>query len=359
MSISPTHLTTGVLSPFLPGTKIQYAWDSTSLGYLKTCPRLYQYIMLDGWSGKGESIHLKFGQHYHSALENYDKLRASGLDHETALRDVIRDLLVDTWIYPEPDPSSNPMTSDGSEQGRPWTVDETTKAGKYKNRHSLVRSVIYYLDDHRDDPAKVYILDGGKPAVELSFRFELEWGPKAALDQVKENDPGYLAPEEMAQPYLLCGHLDKVVDFNGVLFDMDHKTTTTTPGDYYFDSFSPNNQMTLYTLAAKVILAAPIKGVIINACQLLVDDTKFKRGFTHRTSGQLTEWTHDLRYWFAQAEHYAANDYWPMNDTSCDKFGGCKFREVCSKDPQVREVYLKSNFEKLPLEERWNPLKPR
>jgi hypothetical protein len=31
------------VSPFLPGTKIQFAWDSTSLGMLKTCPRLYQY----------------------------------------------------------------------------------------------------------------------------------------------------------------------------------------------------------------------------------------------------------------------------------------------------------------------------
>lgn len=346
MTISSTHLTTGVLSPFLPGTKIQYAWDSTSLGYLKTCPRLYQYIMLDGWSGKGESIHLRFGQHYHSALENYDKRRAEGLDHEEALYDTVQALLADTW---------------DSETGRPWTVDETTKAGKYKNRHSLVRSVIYYLDDHRDDPAKVYILDGGKPAVELSFRFELEWGPNYTRRVTVETDIGPMdgIEESEPQPYLLCGHLDKVVDFNGALFDMDHKTTTTTPGDYYFDGFNPNNQMTLYTLAAKVILAAPIKGVIINACQLLVDDTKFKRGFTHRTSGQLEEWTHDLRYWFAQAEHYAANEYWPMNDTSCDKFGGCKFREVCSKDPQVREVYLKSNFDKLPLEERWNPLKPR
>jgi hypothetical protein len=48
-----------VQSPFLPGTKIQFAIDSTSLGYLKTCPRLYEYIMIEGWSPKDDSVHLQ------------------------------------------------------------------------------------------------------------------------------------------------------------------------------------------------------------------------------------------------------------------------------------------------------------
>ena len=44
-------------SPFLPGTKIQYAWDSTSLGWLKTCPSLYFYHMIEGWRMKGGRYH--------------------------------------------------------------------------------------------------------------------------------------------------------------------------------------------------------------------------------------------------------------------------------------------------------------
>lgn len=58
------------VSPFIDGTKVQYAWDSTSLGWLKECPRKYQYHMLEGWSGRGESIHLEFGILYHGALES-------------------------------------------------------------------------------------------------------------------------------------------------------------------------------------------------------------------------------------------------------------------------------------------------
>ena len=43
-------------SPFLPGTKIQYALDSTSLGNFKTCPRLYYYTNILGWQPKEETM---------------------------------------------------------------------------------------------------------------------------------------------------------------------------------------------------------------------------------------------------------------------------------------------------------------
>ena len=48
-----------------------------------------------------------------------------------------------------------------------------------------------------------------------------------------------------------------------------------------------------------------------------------------------------------------------MNDTACDKFGGCKFRSICSKSPQVREQFLRSDFVKLEEKDQWNPLKSR
>ena len=320
-------------SPFLPGTKIQFAWDSTTLGALKTCPRLYQYQYIEGWGSADESVHLTFGSHYHHALENYARSRAAGIDHEDSIHDVVRQLLIDTW--------------NGE---APWTVDEETKAGKYKNRHSLVRTVIDYLDWYKDDPAQVYIKADGEPAVELSFRFELEWGPKC--EQVGIDNAAL-------QPFLLCGHLDRVVEFAGDLYVMDHKTTTSTLSTYYFDQWSPSNQMTLYTIASQIILDSPIKGVIIDGTQLLVDSARFIRGFTYRTPDQITEWLTDLRDWLARAEGYATANYWPMNDTACDKFGGCRFREVCSKSPQVREQFLKSDFTKLGEEDKWNPLRPR
>jgi len=319
-----------VESCFLPGTDIQFAWDSTSLGLMKTCPRLYQYTMIEGWTSKGEAIHLRFGIEYHQALHDFELALASGADFEDAVRITVRLLLERTHDFnPEPQtPSENLKTKD-----------------------HLLRTVIWYLDHFSDDPAKTVILDNGKPAIELSFKFELDWGP-----MTDQNPP--LTPTH-SQPYLLCGHLDRVVNFQDDLFVMDRKTTTSTPGPYYFNQFEPNNQMTLYSLASQVILSSPVKGVIIDAAQIAVGFSRFTRSFTYRTKDQLEEWLGDLKFVLANAEDYAAEGYWPMNDTACDKFGGCRFRTICSKSPQVREQFLQSNFAQQEPEDRWNPLKKR
>jgi hypothetical protein len=346
MTIDESNLTSReTQSPFLFGTKIQYAWDSTSLNAVKTCPRLYQYTIIDGWASKFESVHLRFGIEYHQALQEYDVSRANGVLHEDSIHDVVRALL---------------------ERTADWSPDPTTKAGKYKNRQTLIGLVIDYLDHFSDDPAETYIKADGTPAVELSFRFELDWGPKGQGPQKLEDYPvdneGYIKTDKLPtyQPYLLCGHLDRVVNFNDSLMVMDRKTTTTTLSQYYFAQYEPNNQMSLYTFAGQIIMDAPIKGTIIDAAQVMLDKpNRFVRGFTFRTPSQIEEWLTDLKLTLARAEEYATNDYWPMNDTACDKFGGCRFREICSKDPAVRNNFLKADFIQQEPDMRWNPLKSR
>lgn len=302
------------MSPFLSGTHIQFAWDSTSLGWLKTCPRMYQYYMIEGWKPKGTGLHLIFGQWYHSALELYDKLRQKQ-DHASALRAVVHDLLKWTWI-----------------DGKPWDSGDGNK-----NRETLVRTIIWYLEQFENDPARTVILSGGKPAVELSFRMELDYGPAAH------------------QPYVLCGHLDRLTSFQDAYYVMDRKTTKSTLGQYYYDQYDPDNQMTLYTIAAKVIYNTPVKGVIIDAAQIAVGFSRFGRGFTYRTEEQLDEWLDNARVWFRQAEAYAREGFWPMNDKACHNYGGCAFRKVCSKTPSMRQRFLESDFDKKP----WNPLEVR
>ena len=45
-----------------------------------------------------------------------------------------------------------------------------------------------------------------------------------------------------------------------------------------------------------------------------------------------------------------------MNPSSCGNYGGCEFRHICSKSPQVREMFLKGDFSKGAV---WNPLERR
>lgn len=314
-------------SPFLPGTKIQYSWDSTSLGWLKGCPRLYYYSMILGYRGKDESVHLRFGLEYHRALQDYDIYKTADLTHAEAMHLVVKELLERTFE---------------------WKSDND-----YKNRDNLVRTVIWYLDKWKDDPAKTVVLDGGQAAVELSFRFELDWGPRVTYNSTGEGSP---------QPYILCGHLDRVVSFQDELYVMDRKTTKSQPSPWYYSQYEPDNQMSLYSLGGQVVLGAPVRGVIIDVAQVLQDTSVFGRGFTYRTKDQTEEWLKDLKILLRQAEEYATEDYWPMNDKFCGTYRseesgsvGCPFRDICSKSPHVRERFLESNYRKEP----WNPLIPR
>lgn len=313
-------------SCFLPGTRTQTAWDSTSLTAFKSCPRYYQYTILEGWQPKDESVHLRFGQELHLALQNYEESRAADIPHDEAVFDVVKALMERTFDF-RPDPE--------------------TKVGRYKSREALIRTTIWYLEQYREDTAKTLRLEDGEAAVELSFSFELDWGPESSKEVLT------------VIPYILCGHLDRVVEFNGETYVMDHKTTTSTPGDYYFAQYEPNNQMSLYTLASQVIFQTAIKGVIIDVIQLLAEESRFTRAPTFRTPDQTQEWMEDLRRWLAKAEACAVEGHWPQNDTACSMYGGCRFRGVCSKSPQARQAFLEADFNQLPEEERWNPLRPR
>jgi hypothetical protein len=302
-------------SPFLAGTHKQFAFDSTSLGWFKECPRKYYLSMIRGLRGRAvdQSVHLRWGGLYHSALERYDRLTFEGAERENAIRDVVRYILTETW---------------DTAGGRPWEPEHNAKT-----RDGLVRSVLWYLEYFRDDNAATIRLANGKPAVELSFRLPID---------------GDL---------VLCGHLDRVVHWpqGGGDFVMDRKTTGSAVGSYYFDQYKPDNQMSLYSFAGAAILSAPIKGVIIDAVQVGVTFSRYARGLTYRSQDELDEWLSETYRWIQKVHAAVDEDYFPANDKACHHYGGCVFRKVCSAAPQVREQIIQSDYEVRP----WNPLESR
>lgn len=296
---------------------LQIAWDSTSLSALLECPRKYQLSHIQGWSPRLESVHLTFGILYHGAIERYDHAKASGATHSEAIVAAVRWTLTETW---------------NKELRRPWTSDD-----KHKNRLTLIRSIVWYLTQFAEDTLETVILSNNKPAVELSFRFD--------------SDISFGSTR-----YVLCGHLDRVAKFQDLLWINDHKTTKSSiEGDDYFARYSPDNQMSMYAFAGKVIYNVPVQGVIVNAAQVMVTFTRFRRGFAHRTEAQLSEWYEHTKFYIKQAEKFATANFWPMNIKSCGLYGGCPFRSICGKDPSVREQWLQAGFKK----RVWDPLKIR
>lgn len=293
---------------------LQVYWDATSITLAQTCLRKYYYTMIRGVTRRERSVHLIFGGIYASALESFYKLRASGLSIEDALRQIIRDAMVESW---------------DSEAGAPVHFDDTKKT-----RPNLIRTIVWYIDQFADeskDGIKTYHLQSGKPAVELSFALEVD------------------------DDLVLCGHLDRVVEFGDALYVMDQKTTGGTIGTYYFDGFSPDNQMSLYSWAGRAVLHSPVRGVIIDAAQIAVNFTRFERGITTRSKDQLDEWFDTARWTIDSARQACALDHFPMNTTACGNYGGCEFRGICSRSPAVRENYLKSDF----TGHVWDPIERR
>lgn len=288
--------------------RFQLFWDSTSIGALKTCPRYYQLSILEGWQPRETSVHLVFGIHFHSALEYYDHLRFGGMEYEPALREVVRKVLTITW---------------DAKKNRPWFSDDPNK-----NRLTLLRSVVWYLDQFRDDPIETIRLANGKPAVELSFRF----------------DSGYTSAR--GESIMLCGHMDRLATFNGKPYVLDRKTTKSTINQSFFDKFSPDNQMTLYALAGKIVYEIPVEGIIVDGAQIAQTFTRFQRGHVPRSEPILEEWYYDFGQYLAMAETYATNNYWPMNEKSCGNYGGCPFRKICSMSPASRSTWLKADYHK-------------
>lgn len=293
----------------------QIAWDSTSLGALKRCPRYYYYNIVLGYTSHSESPHLRFGIEYNDAIVEYHKARAEGLDYEPAVARAVLYALSHTW---------------DTKLGRPWTSDEPTK-----NRETLIRAVVWYLDQYQDDPLETVILATGKPAVELSFRVELEMHSGLSDEQ-----------------YILCGYLDRQVNFVNLLWFTDRKTTKGALDERYFNQYSPNNQISQYTFAGAVISHKPIAGIIIEAVQVGVTFARFQRAQINRTEAQLEEWHRDAEIYIRQNEAYVAAGYWPQNDTSCQQYGGCPFQSICSISPSLRQRHLDGLFSR----RVWDPL---
>jgi hypothetical protein len=297
------------MSPFYENTQYQFAWNSSSLGAFKECARKYQYKYILGYQRKGEGLHIRFGSLFHEALERYDRLVVSGSEPASAILDTVRFLLNATWDGRSED-----------DAGAPWDSGDTKK-----NRETLVRSVVWYIEHYNPDPAKTFILATGEPAIELAFASELPFDTPVNGD-----------------PYLYTGHIDRMVTYGDDLFITDRKTTQAAIGGYYFDRFNPDNQMTGYIYTGKVTFKVPIAGVMLDVAQIQVGATNFARAFTSRTGAQVEEWLKDTQYYTELAVRYADAQYWPLNDKAC-MF--CDFRQVCQADPAIRPNVLKTDYE--------------
>jgi hypothetical protein len=298
--------------PSLP--LFQTLWDSTSLKALKECPYKYFLSIICGLESKAPKDPLVFGIAFHRAMQIYHYKKAEGLSHDDAL-----EAALDAGIQAYVDREGNLYYAKKKERGF----------------YALLRAIVWHLDHFNDcgykpDSAKTITLANGKPAAELSFRFKL-----FELDGIE---------------IWLAGHFDHLVEYNGQYFVKDYKTAASL-GETFFKQFDPNTQMSLYIVGGKVVLDKPVAGAIVDGIQCAVHFNRFQRGFIMKSQEALNEFIEDTKFWIEMAKLYATSGHYPKNEESCDKFGGCQFREACKTPPSLRENLFKSQF----VQRVWDP----
>ncbi len=306
---------------------LQLAIDSTSLGAYKTCPRFYYYSIMLGFRPQAESVHLTFGLLMHGGVERYHHGRAEGQSHDDAVDRCIDWVLRETW---------------NRELNRPWNSGDS-----YKNRYTLLRTLVGYLDKYgENDALQTVILANGKPAVELSFSFNSGFSSRLT-----------------GEPFLLCGHLDRLATLNDVPYIPDVKTTKSELNARYWNSHNPSNQFGMYLLAGEIVYHLPVKGLIVDGAQVQVGQSRFDRHLITKDQFQMDEFYQSTGQWIARMEDSAeevamGGEAWkayPMNETSCSKFNGCEFQGICSKSPASRQQWLETGFKR----RVWDPLQRR
>lgn len=298
------------------GAEGQFIFDSTSIELAQTCLRKYYYSMIQNLEPKQKSVHLIFGGIYAAALERFYLHRANGLSIDEALREVVRYAMIESW---------------DKEKGEPLLFDSLAKT-----RANLIRTIVWYVDEFGEESnsgIQTHHLSDGKPAVELSFVLEFD------------------------DDFMYAGHLDRVVLYGDGLYWMDQKTTGGTISTYYFDQFKPSNQFYGYTWAGQTILKSPVKGGIIDAAQIAQGFSRFGRQPITVTKDTLEEWVDNTRHTMYGVRSAFMLNKWPMNLTACGNYGGCPFRELCTRPPSVRDKFVEGNYKV--RAQPWDPATPR
>lgn len=286
---------------------IPSSWTPSYLHTLSVCPRRFYLEKLEGWHPKGR-VALRFGQEFHSGVEEYKRRIVSGQIHDDAVFDTIKSLYHRCF---------------------PWDSEGDTA----RTLLTLVRAVLWFIDSEEHSTYAPLILADGKPALELDWELQL---PRVSPD---------------GQPYILRSHFDEICqDSDDKIFILtkERKTTKMSLGSGYYAQFKPDTQSASFSLAGKVVFSFRSLDILYEAIQTMVEGTRFGTHLVHYNDDELDEFVQDVCILISQAESYANAGYWPMNRASCDTRGGCPFRDPCSHSPSSRHVILQSDFHKTP-----------
>ena len=156
------------------------------------------------------------------------------------------------------------------------------------------------------------------------------------------------------------GRIDSIVERDGAIWVMDHKTTSMA-GPSFWTDFRLSSQMMGYAWAGEQLLSQPIEGIIID---MIAGRKPTKTGIAHEferqnfryTKDQLDEWVINTKSIVSTIVTRLCSGFFPMQTKWCvGKYGTCKYHDVCMQ-PTSRKL----DFLMMPMyvDNTWNPILP-
>lgn len=207
----------------------------------------------------------------------------------------------------------------------------------------------YLVQLNEEDKAKTQ--ENGLVLLDAYIKHYAEEDKKWTIKAVEVADTFEIAP---GVSFMV--KIDLVVEQQGCIYFVDHKTTGKAFNWTYWGQFEPNSQLTAYTAYCQAKYGE-CSGGIINGLQLGYRKNKymgepagfhysFQRQLFNRNKQQVEAWKWDAQEWikrigeFEKIYHWNPNTslqyVWPKNEGQC-RF--CSFKEICIScaDEQIIE----------------------
>lgn len=287
--------------------------DNFALTMFQACPAKYFLRMEEHWVGRRKSSALGFGAALHEGLaewyKTHDKIKAI-----TAI--------AETW------PANMPSED-------------------WRTREKCVQVMLDYMKTY---PEESFTVVGAPemPMVEVTFTLDTGLFLDCAECNMPPLESGTCANcGEKCEAIEYGGIFDALVEFGGNVYVFEHKTTSQM-GNYYFNQFKPNNQVSGYIWAGGLLSGRRVGGAFVNAIGIYkASATKFERQITTRSAEDIAHWLTNVRSTCQQIKDCERRGFWPQYTQSCTMYGKCEFHDVHvlgSVNEQQR--YLEQQFVK-------------
>lgn len=270
--------------------------DNFALTMHQACPAKFDLSINQGWQPRRKSGALGFGAAFHEGMAQW---------YKTGDPNLARQAIEDSW-----------------QEG---PIDD------YRTKQRCIQTFDEYIKVY---PSESFVPVPGPDGPFIEVPFAIDTGTCLSHCQVcgfDGNEYGIhvcVRCKSPLEPIEYGGIFDGLVEFNGSVYILEHKTTSML-GPTYFYQFKPNNQVTGYVWGASQLSGMRVGGAIINAiCVTKTGKAKFERHLTTRQPEDIARWLRDVWTSCNEIDHHKRTGHWPMRTPSCMQYGMCAFHGV-------------------------------